>query len=531
MATALSSRRRAGVGEALAILLLCGGLGSCASSDSLEHQIALLDSADTREQAIEQLLLEVEQAPEAKHDAVAERVLFALMEAYREDHERPQLVAALALLEDRRAAGVLASAVKDFSRGGRYRRAAVKAARALGHLHAREGVPALLSALEAARKAKLRTQLRWLEQAIIRALERIGDPRAVPQLIEALEGDPLDQPVSINRLAALALGRLGGKRTARPLVAALGSPTHGRLLRTPARRALCRLGRVAVAPLRAAARAGGSSAGAAVSALADLGAKSELAELAGAGQPAKAGLELGVALARLGDARGTTLLVGLVGDDARPYVERARAAAQLGWYAEPEAVEQLLEQLEESGSGPRDVLRWPLALAVSRLGGKAALERFDRYRERTQDRATRLALATYRRRLTMVTSCRDDAACLRRKLGDADWRIRERAALELSRKRGSAAVSSLVPLLEDRHPQVRRAVLVSFERLLGAGSTTPAEGASEAPSVGRKVRAAIVGGLLSLVKSEDKAQRKSTEALRAHALCLALRLKREVGTR
>ena len=303
-----------------ALLLLGSG---CSGNDPLTQLIADLDDPARREHAIDGLLVQVRQAPAARRARVKERVVHALCEAYRTDQRRDAIVAALALLKDRRAEQVFVAALKDADRGGDYFEAAVRSARLIGELQLKRHVPALVTTLRRSHAAPRKDRNTWLERSLIQALDRLGDRRAVPALIELLRPT---RPSTTSTSTGSPPGRWGGSGTHRaiaPLVQTLGAQSHGLLLFEENRRALCRIGPAAAEPLALATEGrqrGGlprQSAAAALRVLGDLGgpalATSRLLRLLKPDDPDELRLALAEALLRRGAAaEGAKLLQALL---------------------------------------------------------------------------------------------------------------------------------------------------------------------------------------------------------------------------
>jgi HEAT repeat protein len=462
----------------LAAALLAPGCSSRARQDGLVAQLA--DPA-TRERAIDGLLVLVKEAPAAKKEQVKERVVNALAEAYRRDSHRGRIVEALTLLRHPAAEPVFAAAIKDADRGGEYFEAAVRSARAIGELKLTRSVPVLEAALREAHARPPARRSTWLERALIQALERLGDRRAVKVLTEVLDTPPAKQDFYLNKLAARALGRLGDPAAVPALIRSLGQTRHGLLLFEESRVALCRIGRAAVPGLLRVAAGTGPTREGAVRVLGDLGDASVAPGLVSAldseTTPPKLRLALAETLLRLAPAgEAEQSLMKLVADgEGATLTIRRRAAELLGWYGHRPALGELLEQTCAQDTPARNVLCWALALAHARQGQGPEL--LDRLREDREDQPTRHYLQEYRPRLVLAKSCGSDLACYERGLSAADWRTRERAALELGRSGDAARAAALARRYAGEHAVVRQAILVSLERL--AQTTRPG------PEVGR----------------------------------------------
>lgn len=493
-------------------LLFC--LACCSAGDRLEVLASQLDDRSLREQAIDGLLTLVRRSSKRDRDRVKEQVIHALTKAYRDDHKRGQIVAALALLRDPRAEEVFVASLGDADRGGAYFEAAIRSARLIGELKIRRRVPALVAALRGAIARPRRDHNVWLERTLIQALDRLGDRQAVPMLIEVLKIPPSRQDFYLNRMAAAALGRLGDPRAIAPLVASLGATSHGLMLFEVSRRSLCRIGAAAVPALQAAARkrtrrkAPAPGAIGAIRLLGDLGAPAALRpvlDALGPGDPDDFRLAAARSALRLGLGEGEKLIGELLKRADTPFHSRREAAELSGWYGLPLPDARLLETACNQTSVSQDVLCWSLALSRFRTVGPDAAAGLDRLLAARTDPATRHYLRSYRARLAAVNSC-EDSGCLVKMLNAGDWRIQERAALELGRTRPPGAGAALAGRLRPGHPQVRRAILIGLERL----------------PLGRRQR----GRVAALLKQfgQSKEAEASTPGVVSRVLCLKQRL-------
>jgi HEAT repeat protein len=538
MARTERARTRWPICVALAAALAAG---QC-SQDRFAQLSRRLDDPLRREEAIAGLLQLVQKASAKERPALRARTVDALMDAYREDESRPEIVGALAVLGDPRAAPVLVAALRDHERGGAYLETAARAARALGDLGLRDEVPALVEALRKAHRNPQVEHTSWLLRALIETLDRLGDRRALEVLVEVLRGDPARQDFYLNRLAARALGRLGDPRAIKPLVRSLSTASHGLLLYEESRRALCRIGPAASAELLAAAAGRHdrrdplhADAAAALHLLGDLGERpvvARLAALARQKDPAELKLALAETRLRLGDAGGEQTLIDLVDGDGSLTSRRA-AAELLGWYGSRDGCGDRL-RAACAGKARADaagrVLCWSVALSFARVAGPGAIADFDALHAMKIDAATRHYLATYRPRLEIVTSCADDLACHRRAALDAkrDWRSRERAALEVGRLAhaggGTVIALELGGALATAHPQLRTAILVALERLGGSLDARTAVrlaallDAAAAPPARATAAAAPA--------TPPEADGAAPPAVTSRTLCLAERLRR-----
>jgi len=448
-------------------LAWCG----CSSGDPVARLTSQLGESAHRERAIDAMLILVRQTPAKQRAQVKQRVVNALMEAYREDTARPQIVAALALLKDGRAEEVFVAALKDAERGGPYFEASVRSARMIGELGLKKQVPVLLKSLEQRLASPRDDRNTWLERSLIQALERLADRRAVPVLIKALKADPARMDFYISRMAAHALGTLRDARAVDALVASLGATSHGLLLYEESRRALCRIGAPSIKGLSSVAwrrdrrQRPVANAPAAVRLLADLGAvdlTTKLMSLPRPDDPAELRLAVAQTLLRLGRRDADRLALDLVQDQKSSVTSRRCAADLLGWYGAADSVAPLLAPSCSKADAAGQLLCWSVALAHSRVAGAEGTAALDKLLATRQDEATRHHLGVCRARLAMVTTCADQPGCYERQLTSAaDWREQERAALELGR---SGSALPLARHLAQAHPQVKQAILVGLEQ-------------------------------------------------------------------
>lgn len=474
--------------RALLIALLLGG---CSSGDPVDRLVSRLSDSTRREQSIDALLVLVRQTPRSSRPRVQERVVHALMEAYREDTARPAIVAALALLRDKRAEEVFVAAVRDADRGGGYFDAAVRSARMIGELDLRNQVPTLVKALDRLLSNPREDRNTWLERSLIQALERLADPRAVPVLIKALGANPTRIDFYINRMAAHALGVLRDPRAVDPLIASLGATSHGLLLYEESRRALCRIGAPAIKGLlrtagrRDAKHRPAAIAPAAVAVLGDLGRRDlapAITALARPDDPPELQLALARTLLRLGQRDAQQSVLRLLQDRKASITHRRQAADILGWYGSEDVLAPLLPTL--CAPGPRggaslDSAGQLLCFSAVLANGRTQLSADGAPELQTlldpMGEAGRQRLAASRVRIDMVQSCAAHGEapalrdCLLHQLSTAtNWRVQERAALRLRRLAPTLGMDLALPLarrLPTVHPQVQQAILVSLEQL------------------------------------------------------------------
>ncbi len=493
---------------------------------------AQLEQEGGREQAIDQLLVLIKEAPAGQRPAMRKRVAYALTEAYRVDKHRGAIVSALALLKAREGEVVFAAALSDYQRGGEYFEAAIRSARLLGEMEIKARGPELVKVLEQILTTPRPDRNTWLERTLILSLDKLGHRKAVPVLIKVLDGDPVSQDFYLNKMAARALGKLGDPAAIPGLVRSLGATRHGLLLFEESRRALCRIGPPALLELKRVAalrdRRGlpGDNAAGALRLLGDLGDPGVLPDLK-AWSRGKADdryrLVLGETLFRLRSSAGKEEMAQVLDQVGAPLTARGEAARLLGLYGAPGDLGQRPETACKDQGPASGVLCWRLALAHTRLCGPGGAERLDRLIAARQDTITAQYLTRYRPRLKVPDSCKGDRGCVTKHLTAQDWRVRERAVLELGRGAGLAVAEAgkLAARYVGEHDQVRQAILLSLERLelssAEAGELLKALPTKEKKS-GVKSRAAVA------------AAGEASPALQSRLLCLRERLGRATTT-
>ena len=436
----------------LPLLLLTILAMGCSERGPHAAHFTRLQDPELRERAIDGLLVAVREAPENQREALRKRVAFALTEAYRLDRHRGAIISALALLKAKEGEEVFAAALGDFKRGGEYFEAAIRAARLLGELDLKARVPELIKTLELCLATPRPDRNTWLERTLIQSLTRLNDRRAVPVLIRVLARAPEVQDFYLNKMAARALGALGDIAAAHALVSTLGTGRHGLLLFEDSRRALCLLGLATADELLKAANARdhrglpGESASRALTVLGDLGLRQPVEGLLNK-QPERATdtylLALGEAALRLGLRQGVDLLQAVLDRPGAPLTSRGDAARLLGLYGKAgDLGERLMPACGDTNGPGAAVLCWRLSLAHARLAKDKDKDKdkdnqagalLDRVAAARQDEVTKKYLKRYRTRLTVPAKCADEGKCLEKHLAAPDWRVRERAALDLGR--------------------------------------------------------------------------------------------------
>jgi HEAT repeat protein len=288
-------------------------------------------------------------------------------------------------------------------------------------------------------------------------LAMLGDPKAVPPLIEALT-TAKEAPVRAS--AAAALGTLKDRRAVDALMTASNSPDRDVRLA-----AVTSLGLIAdhtssEALLVAAKDADQSVRNAALVSLAALGISVERlsADITHPNWQTRAAAI--AMLARLGDAKSLPLLVGALKDnDSRVRVEAARTIGLMG---EPRAMDALVAAVGDTSAD----VRVEATVALGRLKDARAIAPLTSL---LNDRDARVSLAAAESLARM-----QDARAIRvlvTSLADGDWQVRARAAQVLARVSADApieeATAQLAKAVTDKDPVVR---YYAAEALTGIGA-------------------------------------------------------------
>lgn len=361
---------------------------------------------------------------------------------------------------------------------------------------------------------RLRTARRWRERAFAaELLGRVGNAQAVPALLETVRATR-SEDADVREIALRALARIGDPRAVDPLVAALR--TADVWLAPRIADILTRHGELAVAPMIALLEEGTRhpSRAWAANVLGEVRAQRAFAPLVRAlgDLDDEVRAKAAHALGRLGDGRATPYLLEHLLTDPAPFV-RARIAGALGRFGDPEVIERLvrslgdpawwvrmrsveaLEQIGEAAEGPLLValddpdpeIRSRSAVALERLGLPARvvgmIERDERPRE-AGDVLAKFASAGARELLAeqMVhTSPRVRAAVIAA--------VRRTGRRDLSRELVAAARG-------DREPAIRAAAFDAL-RALGLRDAVPAglAGLGDPSEAVRAAALALLGDL------------------------------------
>lgn len=449
---------------------------ACNKEDPNSQTYWLGKAKDPKDRA--EALRQIGRLGKATDGNVTKKVLGYLQE---EGEWQPDAAYALGELGDRTVAPELVKMI-DYNanpndRVGRVKTSTNQAiARALARLHASEGVDPLV---RLAGRADDRTR-----ETAIRALGDLGDKTATDPLLGFLSAET---PAPLARTAVAALGALRDGKAAQRLTVMLYEERGDVSFYEEARYALIQIGEPAVPVLTQTIErkndqveavkhangkplADGAVEARAGSVLGAMRAKSAepvliatLGKLYGKYKASKddmmagAVVELAYALGYLGTPEAAKALHPLA-EDTEPAI-RVAAVEALTASGDTSALPVLVKAAQTGN----DDARRAAIVAVTRLGDASNLESFDTLAGKDEQLAA--SVQDDKVRLEAASQCKTDAGCWRGKLGDANPRVRERAAYQLGWAGDKSAGESLLKSAEDSVPEVRFASVLSLERL------------------------------------------------------------------
>ena len=359
-------------------------------------------------------------------------------------------------------------------------------AKALDLLGAKDSAPALVRLLNT---PDLSTR-----EGVMRTLGHLGNPAATDELIKIATTE--SQPF-LRKVAIQALGDLGDPKAIPALIQGLYTELPGVSFYFEARHSLLQAGSAAIPALvltlerknqavenirlpSGKAIADGAIEGKAAFVLGALRATETLPQLVTAMKkyhamyknrrrvPVFASVpaavsEIVYSLGIMGDPRAVAPLLELVREpDSTIRVAAARALAEVG---DAGVVNQLFKYARSSDSTGRK----SLITTISLLGSGTDLKAFDQLGSGTDKASTERAKTTrqLRARLVAAGMCKSDMACWKQKLKDPDDVVRERAASELGRANHRGAVQELLGATEDDAATVRIAAINALRKTGG----------------------------------------------------------------
>jgi HEAT repeat protein len=413
-----------------------------------------------------------------------------LIELYK-DTKKPEHLEALARYRDERTKPLMIEALEysedDFDR-------ATMAAGVLGEMRAADAVAPLIKAAD--KQLPVKSRANNVRLAAIRALVKIGDPRAVPLLAKILTTSANEQDFLLNQKAALGLAELRDPSSVPSLLKGLFMTGRQNNTFQECRLALVRIGDAAVGPLiellqernvdiRQMAtelqfdkQTPGIVPFKAAFVLGDLRAKKAVGPLIARLSVPQKGGEHNAALIALGQI-GTPQAVDVLINVARgtKFAPPLRAAATDAIYlsGDKRAVPTLMEIAKSGyivapGGQKASDLRANAAIDLARIAGK---EHFDAFKALV-DKETEVqgVFGEALDRMQVAKECGSNLNCYGKVLNDPSWTRAEKAAFAIGFSgdavRGIplllAALKPVAALPQERYP-VHQAILYSLTRL------------------------------------------------------------------
>jgi HEAT repeat protein len=420
----------------------------------------------------------------------AKVVVPELMDLYKET-KKPEHLEALARYKDERTKPLMIEALEysedDFDR-------ATIAAGVLGEMKATDAVDPLIKAVD--KQLPIKSRANSVRLAAIRALVKIGDPRAVPVLTKILTTSANEQDFLLNQKAALGLAELRDPSSVPALLKGLFMTGRGTNIFQECRLALVRIGEPAVGPLiemlqernaeirQMAAElhfdkeTPGIVPYKAAVVLGDLRAKKAVGPLiARLGIPPRAGEHSAVliALGQIATPQAVDTLINVLKSNKVAPPSRAAAADGLYLSGDRRAVPTLLDiaktgYITAPGGGKASDLRANAAIDLARIAGKEHFEAFKSLVERETEVQGIFGEAFDR--MQVAKQCGNDLGCYGKMLNDPSWPRAEKAAFAIGfsgdARRGIplllAALKPVAALPPERYP-VHQAILYSLVRL------------------------------------------------------------------
>ncbi len=412
------------------------------------------------------------------------------------DFPSPEILKAIISFKDKRSIPTLIAAL-DFTED-KYHNVTL-AAKALAKLKAVEAVEPLGKVIKKPMAIKSRANL--AKVAAIAALATIGDKKAVPVLIEALDKKPTEQDFHINKKAAKALGELGDPAAVPILIRGLFMSSSIQGTSFPqARVALVRIGQPAIEPLVNAMKGKNEKLNAMPKewewkdpdpksvifnklaiVLGDLRAKEAVPHLLESLKNSKIDTAdttvAGVieALGKIADERAVDPLIKILTNKKANYKLRMQVCSAMTVIGSKKTLPVLLEIAEKGfvGGGFYN-LREGAAMAYGRIVGAevetsyAKVEAMLKEPELQKYKATKDLFQEVLDRMSVAKECKDDAECYGKKAVDKKLKLakREKAGIMIGiLANGRKAMPYLIKALPDREPVLRLYMLESAKRI------------------------------------------------------------------
>ncbi len=367
------------------------------------------------------------------------------------------------------------------------------AAGVLGDMKAADAVDALVRAAE--KPLPIKSRANSVKLSAMRALVRIGDPRAIPTLVKLLGTSADEQDFLLNQKAALGLAEFRDAATIPVLLKGLFMTGRGINIFQECRLALVRIGGKATDPLlelladknlevRAMATklkfdefTPGVVPTKAAILLGDLRAQQAVPALLGRLKQPQKGTEHSsavIALGQIATPAAVDALIALAKNPKGDPVLRARASDAIYMTGDRRAVSTLLDIAKSGyvtvGGVKASDLRANAAINLSRIAGP---EHYDSFKALV-DKETEVqgVFGEALDRMQVAKECGADINCYGKKLADPSWTRAEKAAFAIGFSNDAklgvplllAALKPLASLAQDRY-SVHQAILYSLVRL------------------------------------------------------------------
>lgn len=470
----------------IATLVLFVGAGAACMGDPNDPRTWAKKLSNLREQkeALDRLAnMDVEKARAAVPELIAlyndtkkPEHLEALVR-YRDERTKPLFIEALEFSED------------DFDR-------ATIAAGVLGDMKAKEAVDPLIKAAE--KPLPIKSRANSTKLAAIRALVKIGDPKAVPTLAKILSTSADEQDFLLNQKAALGLAEFRDPSAVPALMKGLFMTGRGVSIFQECRLALVRVGEPAVGPLielledknaeiREMSRkykfdeyTPGVIPQKAAWLLGDLRSPKAVGPLLARLRAPQKGTEhssIIIALGQIASPQAIDALIAIAQNPKGDPIARARATDAIYLTGDKRAVPTLLEIAKSGyvtspdGKKASD-LRANAAINLARIAGKEHYPAFKAIADKEAE--VQGVFGEALDRMKVAHECGDDMKCYGKLLSDPSWTRAEKAAFAIgfsgNAKEGIplllGAMRPLASLSQDRYP-VHQALLFSLVRLAG----------------------------------------------------------------
>jgi HEAT repeat protein len=420
------------------------------------------------------------------------------------DFESPNILKAIISFKDKRAIPTLTGAIvlseEKYHNG-------TLAAKALADLKATEAVDALCKVVVQAWPIKSRANL--LKISSIDALADIGDKKAVPCLMQALEKRPEEQDFLVNKKAATALGELGDPAAVSILIRGLfmASTIQGPSY-PQANVALVKIGKPAIQPLINAMQGKDEKLEAMGKALqfhegvilqktawvlGDMMAVEAVEPLLEIYNKRKLEIEdeeikgldgVITALGQIGDERAVDPLLKGLSNKKANYKLRMQITQALTVLGPKKALPGLVEAMEKGYVSMEGMdftnLNEGAAMAFGRIVGAEAEKYYSKVETIMKDKRlsageTQKLFKEVLERMDLAKECKDDSTCYGKKLNDAALALvkREKAAIMIGNlPDGRKALPDAITALKIREPVLRLFLLQSVKKM---GKATDAD--------------------------------------------------------